>query len=161
MPRCLLTSSNNPLPSDCAKQSQNLHLHLSPRAVQAARRPPTACAGGSFDDGSDPNPNPNPSPNLDTFTPWTAAAEDKRRRNTAASARFREKKKEREAALEGRALELDVRISELEKECEELRRENVWLKKLVVGTDAQPASTTGGSGGGKKKRGRDESGAAH
>nr|VWO95017.1 BZIP domain-containing protein [Ganoderma boninense] len=61
------------------------------------------------------------------------ASEDKRRRNTAASARFRLKKKEREAALERKAKELEVRVSELEKECEALRRENGWLKGLVVG----------------------------
>ncbi|KAJ8483526.1 hypothetical protein ONZ51_g4634 [Trametes cubensis] len=65
-------------------------------------------------------------------TPLTAA-EDKRRRNTAASARFRLKKKEREAALERKAKELEVRVGELEKECEALRRENGWLKGLVVG----------------------------
>ena len=65
-------------------------------------------------------------------TPVTAA-EDKRRRNTAASARFRLKKKEREAALERKAKELEVRVGELEKECEALRRENGWLKGLVVG----------------------------
>lgn len=62
-----------------------------------------------------------------------AAAEDKRRRNTAASARFRLKKKEREAALEGKAKELEMRVNELERECEGLRRENGWLKGLVVG----------------------------
>ena len=59
--------------------------------------------------------------------------EDKRRRNTAASARFRLKKKEREAALEKKAKELEVKVNELEKECEGLRRENGWLKGLVVG----------------------------
>ena len=62
-----------------------------------------------------------------------SAAEDKRRRNTAASARFRLKKKEREAALEGRAKELETKVNELERECEGLRRENGWLKGLVVG----------------------------
>ena len=61
------------------------------------------------------------------------AVEDKRRRNTAASARFRLKKKEREAALERRAKELEERVAELERECEGLRRENGWLKGLVVG----------------------------
>ncbi|KZT10906.1 uncharacterized protein LAESUDRAFT_734628 [Laetiporus sulphureus 93-53] len=72
---------------------------------------------------------------IDDRDPGTplAAAEDKRRRNTAASARFRLKKKEREAALERKAKELEVRVSELEKECEALRRENGWLKGLVVG----------------------------
>ena len=61
------------------------------------------------------------------------AAEDKRRRNTAASARFRLKKKEREAALEGKAKELETKVTELERECEGLRRENGWLRGLVVG----------------------------
>jgi len=77
-------------------------------------------------------------------------AEDKRRRNTAASARFRLKKKEREAALEKKSKELEIRVSELERECEGLRRENGWLKGLVVGVTGvgatqQPAApvTTG------------------
>jgi hypothetical protein len=68
----------------------------------------------------------------DSLTPLNAA-EDKRRRNTAASARFRAKKKEREQALEKRAKELEGRLGELERECEALRRENGWLKGLVVG----------------------------
>lgn len=68
----------------------------------------------------------------DSSTPLTPA-EDKRRRNTAASARFRLKKKEREAALEKKAKELENRVAELERECEGLRRENGWLKGLVVG----------------------------
>ncbi|KAL4067633.1 hypothetical protein J3A83DRAFT_3697133 [Scleroderma citrinum] len=69
----------------------------------------------------------------DPASPGPTAAEDKRRRNTAASARFRLKKKEREAALERRAKELEDRVMELERECEGLRRENGWLKGLVVG----------------------------
>ncbi|KAG6866407.1 hypothetical protein C0991_004692 [Blastosporella zonata] len=81
-------------------------------------------------------------------------AEDKRRRNTAASARFRLKKKEREAALEGKAKELEARVNELERECEGLRRENGWLKGLVVGvTGAAQAPTVPAAG---SKRGRDE-----
>lgn len=84
-----------------------------------------------------------------------SAGEDKRRRNTAASARFRLKKKEREAALEKKAKELEVRVSELEKECEALRRENGWLKGLVVGVTGagavQQQQVTAGS-----KRGREE-----
>ncbi|KAF8160694.1 hypothetical protein B0H34DRAFT_672837 [Crassisporium funariophilum] len=75
----------------------------------------------------DPNEDAAPSGNP------LSAAEDKRRRNTAASARFRLKKKEREAALEGRAKELETKVNELERECEGLRRENGWLKGLVVG----------------------------
>jgi hypothetical protein len=74
------------------------------------------------------------------------AAEDKRRRNTAASARFRLKKKEREAALEGKAKELETKVTELERECEGLRRENGWLKGLVIGVTgaAQGSSTAQG-----------------
>ncbi|KAJ3982768.1 hypothetical protein F5890DRAFT_303121 [Lentinula detonsa] len=71
-------------------------------------------------------------PSLDMATTLTAA-EDKRQRNTAASARFRLKKKEREIALENKAKELEIRVSELERKCEGLRRENGWLKGLVVG----------------------------
>jgi hypothetical protein len=43
------------------------------------------------------------------------------------------KKKEREAALEKTSKELEHRVTELERECEGLRRENGWLKGLVVG----------------------------
>ncbi|KAF8740176.1 hypothetical protein AX14_008364 [Amanita brunnescens Koide BX004] len=70
---------------------------------------------------------------LTTEQATVLAAEDKRRRNTAASARFRLKKKEREAALEGKAKELEGKVTELERECEALRRENGWLKGLVIG----------------------------
>jgi len=75
-----------------------------------------------------------------------SAAEDKRRRNTAASARFRQKKKEREAALETRAKELQDQVNGLEKECETLRRENNWLKGLVVGVTGAGANQNGQSG---------------
>ncbi|KAG5646249.1 hypothetical protein DXG03_004076 [Asterophora parasitica] len=89
--------------------------------------------------------------------PPVSAAEDKRRRNTAASARFRLKKKEREAALEGRAKELETRVNELERECEGLRRENGWLKGLVVGvTGAAQAPVPATQVGAGVKRGRDE-----
>ncbi|KAF8844958.1 hypothetical protein BDN67DRAFT_620679 [Paxillus ammoniavirescens] len=71
---------------------------------------------------------------------YPSVAEDKRRRNTAASARFRLKKKEREAALERRAKELEERVVELERECEGLRRENGWLKGLVVGVTGAGAA---------------------
>ncbi|KAJ3933627.1 MAG: hypothetical protein NXY57DRAFT_789244 [Lentinula lateritia] len=76
-------------------------------------------------------------------TPLTTA-EDKRQRNTAASARFRLKKKEREIALDKQTKELEARVNELEKRCEGLRRENGWLKGLVVGvTGGVQNSSTG------------------
>lgn len=94
----------------------------------------------------------------DSVTTPLNAAEDKRRRNTAASARFRLKKKEREANLEKRAKELEVKVTELERECEGLRRENGWLKGLVVGVtggaapQSQPPQLSSGI-----KRPREES----
>lgn len=84
-----------------------------------------------------------------------SAAEDKRRRNTAASARFRLKKKEREAALEKKAKELEVKVGELEKECEALRRENGWLKGLVVGVTGAGAVQQQNQGGVKRSREED------
>ena len=91
-------------------------------------RPRTRVSSPSGEQSSD-----GASPAADsTMTPLTPA-EDKRRRNTAASARFRLKKKEREAALEKKSKELEMRVMELDRECEGLRRENGWLKGLVVG----------------------------
>lgn len=92
----------------------------------------------------------------DSSNPAPPASEDKRRRNTAASARFRLKKKEREAALEKKAKELEVRVGELEKECEALRRENGWLKGLVVGVTGAGAVQQQQQQVGNK-RGRDDS----
>ncbi|KAL0563170.1 hypothetical protein V5O48_018905 [Marasmius crinis-equi] len=82
-----------------------------------------------------------PTDSVDSSTVAVAAAEDKRRRNTAASARFRLKKKEREFALETKAKELETRVNELERECEGLRRENGWLKGLVVGVTGAAQSS--------------------
>ena len=131
----------------------------APAAPQPSQQPPAATINGSSSvattsavaaplpatkrartsrgsiSGDLPSPEAAASPESDdkpSGTPMTAA-EDKRRRNTAASARFRLKKKEREAALEKKAKELELRVGELEKECEALRRENGWLKGLVVG----------------------------
>lgn len=67
--------------------------------------------------------------------------EDKRRRNTAASARFRMKKKEREHALEKNTQVLQDRVSQLEREMESLRKENGWLRALVINGAPQPLSS--------------------
>jgi len=98
-------------------------------------------------------------PNSPSTSP-VAVVEDKRRRNTAASARFRAKKKEREVALERRSKDLEGRVSELERECEQLRRENGWLMGLVVGVTGASAGPGGAvvpglppsSATGKRKR---------
>ncbi|EKM60764.1 uncharacterized protein PHACADRAFT_203917 [Phanerochaete carnosa HHB-10118-sp] len=80
----------------------------------------------------------------------TGLSEEKRRRNTAASgesesllaivrltngpyeARFRIKKKQWTLNLERSITELSGRVEELEREASELRRENGWLKEIVM-----------------------------
>jgi hypothetical protein len=66
------------------------------------------------------------------------------------------KKKEREAALEKTSKELEIRVTELERECEGLRRENGWLKGLVVGVTGAGVGptqqTASGSAGAKRPR---------
>ncbi|TVY48302.1 Regulatory protein [Lachnellula occidentalis] len=61
-----------------------------------------------------------------------AAEEDKRRRNTAASARFRVKKKQREAALERSAKDMNDKVAALEGRINQLETENKWLKNLIT-----------------------------
>ncbi|KAF2630266.1 hypothetical protein BU25DRAFT_408240 [Macroventuria anomochaeta] len=60
------------------------------------------------------------------------ADEDKRKRNQAASARFRQKKKQREQQLMEMSREMQEKMRKLESENEGLRKENLFLKKLLV-----------------------------
>jgi hypothetical protein len=60
------------------------------------------------------------------------ADEDKRKRNQAASARFRQKKKQREQQMLEQTRELQERTKKLEADVENLKRENSFLKKLLV-----------------------------
>lgn len=128
-------------------QLLSLPLHTSPQAQTPIPTSPVSDVQGQLNKQSPPAPKRtrvtksptdtvvasiNSPSEYNSPTPLNPA-EDKRRRNTAASARFRLKKKEREAALEKKAKELEVKVSALEKECEGLRRENGWLKGLVVG----------------------------
>lgn len=127
--------------ADPKSQSLERNAHSTEESYPAAKRVRTRKS--SLSALGSPDSYLDESSNGVTSTP-VSAAEDKRRRNTAASARFRLKKKEREAALEGRAKELESRVSELERECEGLRRENGWLKGLVVGVTgaaSQPAAS--------------------
>ncbi|KAJ7655192.1 hypothetical protein DFH06DRAFT_494164 [Mycena polygramma] len=90
--------------------------------------------------------------------------EDKRRRNTAASARFRIKKKQRTLDLERSVSDLSGRADELEREASDLRRENGWLKEIVMlkggrlagvdlaGNMGYPESRGQGSGARGKRR---------
>jgi hypothetical protein len=121
-----------------------------PSAAKRARvRRPSAGTSDHSNDGGNPANEPL------NDTPLTAA-EDKRRRNTAASARFRMKKKEREATLEKKSKELEMRVNELERECEGLRRENGWLKGLVVGVTGAGASQQAASATAGVKRPRED-----
>jgi len=120
----LSTSSQVQVPTTPHTSNAEAQLNKqSPPAPKRARvtKSPTDTDALPIDAADEHNPTP------------LGPTEDKRRRNTAASARFRLKKKEREAALEKKAKEFEVKVSELEKECEGLRRENGWLKGLVVG----------------------------
>ncbi|THH08843.1 hypothetical protein EW146_g8864 [Bondarzewia mesenterica] len=58
--------------------------------------------------------------------------DEKRRRNTAASARFRIKKKQKTVNLERTVSDLSGRVEELEQEASDLRKENGWLKEIVM-----------------------------
>lgn len=60
------------------------------------------------------------------------ADEDKRKRNQAASARFRQKKKQREQHLLESSREMQEKTRKLESENDGLRKENLFLKKLLV-----------------------------
>lgn len=60
------------------------------------------------------------------------ADEDKRKRNQAASARFRQKKKQREQQMVEQSREMQEKTKRLESEVETLKRENTFLKKLLV-----------------------------
>ncbi|KAF7367230.1 Cytochrome C oxidase assembly protein COX19 [Mycena sanguinolenta] len=90
--------------------------------------------------------------------------EDKRRRNTAASARFRIKKKQKTLGLERTVSDLTGRAEELEREAADLRRENGWLKEIVMlkggrlaGIDLSRTDTRGsGSGQRDQRRGSSE-----
>ncbi|TRM70159.1 hypothetical protein BD626DRAFT_24490 [Schizophyllum amplum] len=122
----------------------------APAPTPAPEQPPAAKRQRTRRSSEEMSPVSPPS----DLTP-VSASEDKRKRNTAASARFRQKKKEREAALEGKAKELETRVNELERECEGLRRENGWLKGLVVGVTgvaAPPVMTPALSSGAKRTR---------
>ncbi|KAH9839134.1 uncharacterized protein C8Q71DRAFT_748060 [Rhodofomes roseus] len=144
------------LQTQAQTQRQHQQPQSPPTPAPAPKRARTARASVSSADTPAPE---SPESDEKQFGTPLNAGEDKRRRNTAASARFRLKKKEREAALERKAKELEVRVGELEKECEALRRENGWLKGLVVGVTGagavqQQQQATGVTGA---KRTREES----
>ncbi|KAF2111924.1 hypothetical protein BDV96DRAFT_164119 [Lophiotrema nucula] len=74
------------------------------------------------------------SPLQTSYPPYVVADadEDKRKRNQAASARFRQKKKQREQQMLEQSREMVDRTKRLEGEVETLKRENTFLKRLLV-----------------------------
>ncbi|KAI1797540.1 hypothetical protein LXA43DRAFT_980953 [Ganoderma leucocontextum] len=101
-------------------------------------------------------PSPEAQPHDPAETDGAVITEDKRRRNTAASARFRIKKKQWTLNLERTIGDLSGRVEELEREASELRRENGWLKEIVmlkskrlagIVPELEPSSSGSGSGG--------------
>lgn len=75
---------------------------------------------------------PDPQVGMMADTIIIEADEDKRKRNQAASARFRQKKKQREQHLLETSREMQDKTRKLESENEGLRKENLFLKKLLV-----------------------------
>ncbi|EPT04409.1 hypothetical protein FOMPIDRAFT_43818 [Fomitopsis schrenkii] len=94
----------------------------SPERNQTAAASPASSAGAPSPPQQADGPGEDP----------VVVAEDKRRRNTAASARFRIKKKQWTLNLERTISDLSGRVQELEMEAAELRRENGWLKEIVM-----------------------------
>ncbi|KII86742.1 hypothetical protein PLICRDRAFT_43402 [Plicaturopsis crispa FD-325 SS-3] len=135
---------------------------------QRARYPPITTGGPSMARGTSFSPeSSSPGPSAVTSASASPAdipeiepsetAEEKRRRNTAASARFRTKKKHRTLALEQSITDLTGRAEELEREVAELRRENDWLKEIVVlrgrtfGSERGAEALGEGSGGARTR----------
>lgn len=79
-----------------------------------------------------PYPDSNASSALSEEPLVADAEEDKRKRNQAASARFRQKKKQREQHMLEQSREMQDRTKKLESEVDNLKRENTFLKKLLV-----------------------------
>lgn len=108
------------LPYFYDQMSLSNYYHTSPS--QGAQTQPVASTSTAVRHASSP-PDPD-SPEGGT--------DDKRKRNTAASARFRIKKKQKTLNLERSVSDLAGRAEELEKEASDLRRENGWLKEIVM-----------------------------
>lgn len=131
-PDLSLSSAPQQQPSSIEKQDTDLSAALpkaSASTAPASDRLKLANTGNSH---------------ADAETNRLALEEDKRRRNTLASARFRIKKKQREAALEMSARELEKQVNELKQENERLRSENDWLRRLIMSRpEALPAFFNG------------------
>ncbi|SJL05855.1 uncharacterized protein ARMOST_09191 [Armillaria ostoyae] len=108
------------LPYFYDQMSQSNYYHAPPS--QGAPTQPAASTSTATRPAASP-------PDTDSLEGGT---DDKRKRNTAASARFRIKKKQKTLNLERSVSDLAGRAEELEKEAADLRRENGWLKEIVM-----------------------------
>ncbi|KAF8350181.1 hypothetical protein F5887DRAFT_944167 [Amanita rubescens] len=115
--------TNLPVASDSAGPSSSSYGMLSPGESSYAS---TTINSPSM---SSPSASAEIETNSDTER---AGADDKRRRNTEASARFRTKKKLKTINLERSVSDLTGRAEELEREVADLRRENGWLKEIIM-----------------------------
>lgn len=97
--------------------------------VTAYRQPYAASNATSTSSAASPDPT---NTTLLTDPVVVEAEEDKRKRNQAASARFRQKKKQREQHLMEKSQEMQERAKKLEIENDGLKKENIFLKKLLV-----------------------------
>ncbi|KAF8845302.1 hypothetical protein BDN67DRAFT_446756 [Paxillus ammoniavirescens] len=108
--------------------SSNAPVSLAPGVVPQNIASPSHLPIPPVSVPSDASPEQDP----DQTEEGIPTTEDKRRRNTAASARFRIKKKQKTLNLERTVSDLTGRTEELEREAAELRRENGWLKEIVL-----------------------------
>lgn len=101
----------------------------NPYNINAYRTPYPDSNATSTSSTTSPDP---ANPGLVTDPIIVEADEDKRKRNQAASARFRQKKKQREQQLMDTSREMQERTRKLEAENSGLKKENMFLKKLLV-----------------------------
>ncbi|KAJ7693670.1 hypothetical protein B0H17DRAFT_1059449 [Mycena rosella] len=126
-------STGNPAPSSYSPYPLFHGAPPSPSHDRSFSAPsPTEATGGRSRAPRAPQAGPSTSTTSPDAEEDTDEYEDKRRRNTAASARFRIKKKQRTLDLERSVSDLTGRAEDLEREASDLRRENGWLKEIIM-----------------------------
>lgn len=118
------TSQSAPLPQPAPQLSLQRDQRTSPSRLTRPRSASIPQSSPTFSTHSLVEPD---DPNDEE-----RVVEEKRKRNTAASARFRIKRKQKTINLERSVSDLSGRAEELEKEVADLRRENGWLKEIVM-----------------------------
>jgi hypothetical protein len=148
-----------PAAKDLERTARGPSVAAATREDDASVRPPSIVIGGELDSPSE-------------VANREAMEDDKRRRNTEAcaylypapllrlkpltrpllppnvAARFRAKKKNHTVNLTRTVSDLTSRVAELEVEANDLRREQTWLRSLVVARAQGRAAQASGDGGG-------------